>query len=74
MKRMVIVRLDDLVEMIKDYVGEEHAPVSARYAGIMRNPKYLNKIGIMVVSDDWNGWQGVQELHFDLRRVYGLAG
>lgn len=70
-KRYVILRVDDMYNMLADYAGEalgllaDCKPVKFRHVA--------GKLDLMVYSDSWDGDQPAEEVRFDLRRVYGVG-
>lgn len=72
-KRMIILRIDDLSKIIRDYMLEEDAPRDMTISKLMVNPQEKNAIGVLVESDEWDGYQGEQRVVFDLKRYYGVS-
>lgn len=73
-KRMIILRIDDLTRIIRDYMLAEDAPQDMAGVKIMVNPAERNAIGLMVESDEWDGYLGEQRVVFDLKRYFGVKG
>ena len=70
--RMVIIGIDDVCRLFKDYVGQVGFPQDAMPVTFMYNPTN-RKVGIRVESESLNGDEGMEEIKFDLRRVYGVS-
>ena len=69
-RRMVIVTIDSLLNMLKDYMATEDLPATAKAVKMMYRPTDKGRIGIMVEDDGWVGMQRPLEAKFDLRRVW----
>jgi len=71
MKRYVILRIDDIYRMLKDYAGgplglpEDAWPTKFRLV--------RGKLQLMLEAESWEGEQSAEEIKFDLRRVYGVS-
>jgi len=72
-RRMVIISIDDLARMFRDYVGLVGFPVDAKPVKLMMNSKE-RKLGLVVESDEFTGPQAPEEVKFDLRRFYSVGG
>ena len=73
MQRMVIVTVDTLVEILKDYLGEENVPRDATVERLLVKPNEKGKFAFVVESPGIK--QGGQAVvaDFQLRRVYGVG-
>jgi hypothetical protein len=58
--------------MIRDYMFEEDAPKDMKPVTIMINSQHQGKIGLLVQSSEWKGYQGEQLVDYELKRVYGI--
>jgi hypothetical protein len=71
-KRTVIITIRDLTRMISDYMFKEDAPGDMRPVKLMVNPQHQGRIGILVESNDWQGYTGEQIVDYQLRRVHSV--
>lgn len=69
--RQVITTIDSVVELFKDYCGEEDVPVDTRAVKLLLNPG-SKKIAILAESDSWGTDLSPLEMKFELRRFYGV--
>ena len=60
--------IDDLVEILKGYLGEELVPPDSKAHQIMVNPQYKGKIGLVIESPSVPAGLAPQEIKFDIRR------
>lgn len=72
-KRMVIITIDTLVELFKDYLGPEQLPTNAQPVAMLINPKEKGKIMIIVDSDDILQDVGPLRIDFHLKRFFGVT-
>ena len=71
--RWVVIKIDDLVRMLEDYLPEEDVQGGLRPVKIQVHPQDKNKIGIVVENDKWNGFMGEQLVDIDIKRFYGVG-
>ena len=71
--RLIILKIDDLVRIVGDYMLREDAPEDMRPTKIMVSPSRNNAIGIQVISDEWEGDLGEQIVDFQIKRIYGVG-
>lgn len=71
-KRTVILTVRDLTRMISDYMLKEDAPKDIRPVKLMINSQHQGKIGLLVESNEWVGYQGTQVVDYQLKRIYNL--
>ena len=71
-KRMVIVTLDTLAELLKDYLGEDYIPSDAKATRLMVNPQEQGKLALEVTSPNINYNDKDVFAHFDLKRIYSV--
>lgn len=70
MKRFVVLRIDDIYRMLKDYAGEplglpdDAEPVKFRVVA--------GKLQIMLEAESWQGEQPSEEIRFDMKRVFSV--
>ena len=70
-KRFVILRIDDIYRMLKDYAGEPLGLPDDAWPVKFRVNK--GKLQIMLEADSWERDQPAEQIIFDLRRVYGVV-
>lgn len=71
--RDVVVSIDDLLAMLKDYVGGEDVPADAQPVRLMLNPQE-RKLAIVAESAAWGPGMAPLQVRFDLRRVHAVGG
>jgi hypothetical protein len=70
-KRFVILRIDDIYGILKDYAGEalglpdDAKPVRFRFVA--------GKLQIMLDADSWEHDQPGEQIKFDLRRIWSVS-
>lgn len=70
--RMVIISLDTLMEIIKDYTNGE-VPTDASPLKLLFRPTDKGRIGILTSSPSWpTNESGPLEVRFQMRRFYGV--
>jgi len=72
MKRMVIITARDLTRMIQDYMFPEDAPRDMKPVKLMISPSNQGKLGLLVGSGEWDGYQGEQMVDYQVKKVYGV--
>jgi hypothetical protein len=60
--------IDDLVEILKGYLGEELVPPDSKAHKIMVSPQHKGKIGFVIESPLIPQGTPPQEIKFDIRR------
>ena len=70
--RLIILGIDDITRILKDYVGLVGFPADAQPIKFMLNPQE-RKLAIVVESEEFKGPQEPEEIRFDLRRVFGVG-
>jgi hypothetical protein len=70
---MVIIPIDDLMRIVKDYLPAEDCESDMQVVSLMRHSSTQN-IGIKVESAKWDSDLGEQRVEFELKRIYGVAG
>lgn len=70
--RMIIIDIDSIVALLKDYCGQVGFPTDAVPVKFMLNPQE-QKLGLVVESEEFRGPQAAEEVKFDLRRVFGVG-
>lgn len=71
--RRILLTIDSVVEMLKDYCGQEDIPPDALPLKLMLNPKERKKLGVLVSSDTWDGELAPLLINFNIKRIYGGA-
>lgn len=71
-RRLVILSIEDITRLFKDYVGQVGFPVDAMPIKFLLNAQE-RKLGMVVESDEWAKNMPPEEIKFDLRRVYGVS-
>lgn len=66
--RPIMFAVDDLVEILKGYLGEELVPTDSKAHKIMIHPQYKGKIGLAIESPSIPAGMAPQEIKFDIRR------
>jgi hypothetical protein len=70
--RMIIISIDDICRLFADYAGLVSYPEDGKPIQLKLNPQE-QKLGIIVESDSFKGDEGIEELRFDIQRVYGVS-
>lgn len=71
--RPVLLSIETLVEILKDYMGEDDLPSDAKAVKLMMNPQEANKIGLVVESSQIKYGAAPLEVRFDIRRMFGVS-
>lgn len=69
-ERDVVVTIESVVALFRDYLGDEQIPADARPTRLMYNKNERNKLGVMVESDEWREGMAPLTVKFDIKRVY----
>ena len=70
--RMVVVTIDTICGLFKDYCGMVGFPEDAKPLKLMFNPQE-RKLGILVESEEKMSGGAMEEVKFNIRRVYGVS-
>jgi hypothetical protein len=73
MQRHILIRIDDIVNILKTYLGEDDLPASAQPIDFVVNPTQKNMIGLKLVDKSWNGDMGTQLLDIQMKRYFGVG-
>jgi hypothetical protein len=73
MDRMVIVTVDTLAEILKDYVGEENLPSNAWVTQLLVKPSEQGKFAINFESPDIKPDTPALNVNFGIKRVWGAS-
>ena len=71
--RMVVVTIDTLVEIMKDYLGPEILPTSARPVTLRVNPAEQGKFAVVVESPDLPYSDTAMHVNYRNKRVFGVG-
>lgn len=71
--RYIILTIDTITALLKDYVGGEDMPADAQPLKLMVNPQAGNKIAIEMGSDSWREGLPPLDIKFKIKRVYGVT-
>ncbi len=70
--RMVVLPIDTIVALFKDYCGQLGFPKDAMPVKFLCKPTERGKLAIVVESDEFTGNQASEQIKFDIRRFYGV--
>lgn len=70
---MVVVTVDTLVEILKDYLGEENVPKDAQVVRLLVRPSEPGKFAIVVDGDSIKYNAPAVVADFQVKRFYGLS-
>lgn len=70
--RRVLVTIDTLTDMLKDYLSAEDMPFDAMPIKMMVNPTENGKIAILMTSNDFPADAPNYSVRFDIKKVYGF--
>lgn len=71
-ERYIIVRIDDIAEILKDYAGPEDLPANAKPVKLMLKPTERGKLALLMDSDDWQGDLPPLAISFKIKRVFSV--
>ena len=71
-RRIIIASIDDITRVMKDYCGLISIPEDAVPLKLYLNPQE-QKLGILMESEEWKEGQKVEEMKFDIRRVFSVG-
>lgn len=70
--RFVVVTIDTIAEIIRDYVADESdIPADAMPVSMQINP-INKKLAITFVSDNWKEQPAPLAVNFDIKRIYAV--
>lgn len=69
-QRMIVVTLDTLAELLKDYLGPDYLPADARATRLLVNPQENGKLALEVMSPGIKPDAKPLFAHFDIKRNY----
>lgn len=70
--RYIMLTIDTITELIKDYVGLDELPEDARAITLKFKATEQGKLGIEMISDTWDKPQAPIDVNFRVKRVYGV--
>lgn len=70
--RPIMFSIEDLLEILKGYLGEDDLPVDAKPVKLMMNPQE-HKIGLVVESPQIKLGATPLNVTFDIRRWFGVG-
>lgn len=73
-KRMLVITLDTLAELLKDYLGPEYIPADARATRLLVNPQEEGRLALEVMSPEIKPDAKPLYAHFDIKRTYSVGG
>jgi hypothetical protein len=71
-RRQVILTIDDVVRLLRDYAGEGEIPEDAAAQRLMLNPS-SREIAIQAGSGAWTSGLPPLRLSFKNRKLYGVS-
>lgn len=70
--RRVILTIDTIMDLFKDYATEEDIPADAMPIKLLFKPTDQGRLAIEATSESWTKELPPIQLHFDLRKVYSV--
>lgn len=70
--RYIMLTIDTITELIKDYVGLDELPEDARAVKLMFKQNEQGKLAIEMISDTWQNEQAPINVNFRIKRVYSV--
>jgi len=71
--RYIIVTIDTIAELLKDYCGQEDLPATAMPIKLMLKPTDQGKLAILFDSPDWSSDLPPLSVSFRLKRIYAAS-
>lgn len=71
-ERFVVLTIDTIGELFKDYVGPEELPWDARPVKLMFKPTEQGKMALVMESSYWTEGMPDININFDIKRIYGV--
>lgn len=71
-KRMVILTIDTMAELLKDYLGEGVVPRDAKALTLQINPQENGKLALVLDSPSIKPNAPDIFVHFDLKRIFAV--
>lgn len=70
--RGVILTIDTIAELFKDYIGGEDVPEDAMAVKLMFKPTEQGKLALLMVSDSFPADAAPLQATFNLKRLYSV--
>ena len=71
-RRRIIISIDDILNIFKDYCGAEDIPTDAMPVQLLLKPNELGALAIVAESAGWAEGLPPLSINFRLKRVYAL--
>lgn len=71
--RMVIITVESLVEIMKDYLGPDNLPEDAKVVSLKVNLNEKGRFAIEVTSPNIKYTDVAMDVNYRLRRVFGVG-
>lgn len=72
-RRMVILTIETITELIKDYLGSGTVPVDAVGQRLLINPRENGKLALEVASPNIKADAKPIYVNFDIKRIYNVS-
>ena len=70
--RRILITIDTLAELFKDYLTPEDLPADAMPVKLMLKPSEAGKLGVLMVSDSFPENAAPYYLNFNIKKVYSV--
>lgn len=70
--RRVLITIDTILELLKNYCGSEDIPTDATPLKLMVNPKERNKVALVAESAAWPQGAAPLQINFQIKRIYSV--
>jgi hypothetical protein len=71
--RMVIVTIDTITNLFKDYCSPGDIPQDAQPLQLKLKPTEMGRLAIVMESPEWKKGLTPLEVKFDIRRIYSVG-
>jgi hypothetical protein len=71
-ERYVVLTIDTIGELFKDYVGPEELPWDAKPLKLIFKPTEMGRLALIMDSAYWTEGMPDININFDIKRVYGV--
>lgn len=71
--RRILVSIDTIAELFRDYLTEEDLPKDAMPIKLMLKPSEAGKLGLLMVSDSIPEGAQPYQIKFDVKKVYSVG-
>lgn len=72
-ERYVVLTIDTISELFKDYLSPEDLPENAVPVKLLFKPTEQGAMALEMFSLDWKEGLGPLKVTFDIKRVYGVG-